>query len=64
MSRVLIIDTDHNQYRTVFTRVKYLQDGLCILCKEAIGENETIVISHARKSRYYHKGCAKRVNIL
>lgn len=64
MSRVLIIDADHNQYRTIFTRVKYLQDGLCSLCRGAISENDTIVISHARKSRYYHMGCAKRVNIL
>ena len=64
MARVLIVNKDHGQYRRVFTRVKVLQDGLCSLCSTAINQDDTIIISHARKSRYYHKGCAERVHLL
>gem|GEM_PF-3355271 len=62
MQKVFVIARDNKQYRAVYSRMLTKQDGRCSQCKAAINKNDTIVSkAYVRKSKYFHKACAERV---
>lgn len=65
LARVYVVAASNQQYRAVYARMRAKQDGLCSYCSMAISESDTIVSkAYVRKSKYFHKACAERINII
>ena len=65
LARVYVVATSNQQYRAVYARMMAKQDGLCSYCGIAISQSDTIVSkAYVRKSKYFHKACAEKINIM
>ena len=65
LAKVYVVATSNQQYRAVYARMMAKQDGLCSYCGIAISQSDTIVSkAYVRKSKYFHKACAEKINIM
>jgi hypothetical protein len=65
LAKVFVVATGNQQYRAVYARMVAKQDGLCSYCGIAISQSDTIVSkAYVRKSKYFHKACAEKINII
>jgi hypothetical protein len=65
LAKVYVVATDNHQYRAVYARMMAKQDGLCSHCRISIGQSDTIVSkAYVRRSKYFHKACAEKINII
>jgi hypothetical protein len=65
MTRIFIIEKTNQQYRAVFTRLQAKQNGLCSKCSIRINHDDIIVSkTYSHKSKYFHKACAEKLNII
>ncbi len=65
LAKVYVVATGNQQYRAVYARMMAKQDGLCSYCGIAISQSDTIVSkAYVRKSKYFHKACAEKINII
>jgi hypothetical protein len=59
------IHTDSHNYNAVLARISARQEGCCGFCAERINNNDTIISkAHTTRSKYLHKKCAERINLL
>jgi hypothetical protein len=49
--------------RRVIDVIRLKQGGVCRFCKETISRDDEVV-SSGKNKKYYHKHCAKKLNII
>lgn len=54
----------NDNYPAMFHRMKKHGSGKCNFCDEEITDKEPFVTRKAGKTKYYHRSCAKRLNII